>query len=117
VGVAVPLGDDQEHEELVRLRNWRHDVATPALVAAREQLKQQSADLAMVRRRLDDVEQSLSRMARADEIAEAVTERLAENTEQSRKIRRGRLNAWEQIVVGTAAVAGTVSVALQIIHR
>jgi hypothetical protein len=32
-------------------------------------------------------------------------------------MRRGRLNAWEQIVVGTAAVAGTVSVALQVIHR
>jgi hypothetical protein len=115
VGVTVPPdGDDQE---LVRLRDWRHNVATPALVAAREQLKQTTADLHMVKRRLDDVEQRLNRMARADEIAEAVTERLAENTEQSRKIRRGRLNAWEQIVVGTAAVAGSVSVALQIIHR
>jgi hypothetical protein len=116
VGVTVPLGDDQEHEELVRLRNWRHDVATPALVAAREQLKQQSADLAMVNRRLDDVEQRLNRMARADEIAKAVTERLAANTEQSRKIRRGRLNAWEQVAVGTAAVVGTASVVLQLIH-
>jgi hypothetical protein len=96
------------------LRDWRHDVATPALVAAREQLKQQSADLAMVRRRLDDVEQRIDRMARADEIAEAVTERLAENTERHGRSRRGRLNAWEQIVVGTAAVAGTASV---ILHR
>jgi hypothetical protein len=99
------------------LRDWRHDVATPALVAAREQLKQVAADLSIVRGRLEGMEQRLNRMARADEIAEAVTARLAENTEQSRKIRRGRLNAWEQIVVGTAAVAGTVSVALQIAHR
>jgi TATA-binding protein-associated factor Taf7 len=115
VGVTVPP-DDALNEEVVRLRDWRHNVATPALVAAREQLKQLSADLSMTRRRLDDVEQRLNRMARADEIAEAVTERLAENTEQSRKIRRGRLNAWEQVAVGTAAVVGTASVVLQLIH-
>lgn len=109
--------DDALREEVVRLRDYRHNVVAPALAAARAQLKQTTADLHMVERRLDDVEQRLNRMARADEIAEAVTTRLAENTEQSKKLRRGRLNAWEQIVVGTAAVAGTVSVALQIAHR
>jgi predicted nucleic acid-binding Zn ribbon protein len=109
--------DDALYDEVVRLRDWRHNVASPEIAAALAQAKQLSADLDVMDRRLDDVEHRLNRMARADEIAEAVTERLAENTEQSRKIRRGRLNAWEQVVVGTAAVAGSVSVVLQIIHR
>jgi predicted nucleic acid-binding Zn ribbon protein len=113
----VAPDDDALREEVVRLRDWRHNVAAPELSAAIARAKQLSADLLVVERRLKDVETQLARMARADEIAEAVTTRLAENTEQSKKIRRGRLNAWEQIVVGTAAVAGTVSVALQIIHR
>jgi hypothetical protein len=107
---------DSLREEVVRLRDWRHNVASPEIAAALAQAKQLSADLRVMDRRLDDVEQRLNRMARADEIAEAVTSRLAENTEQSRKLRRGRLNAWEQIAVGTAAVVGTASVVLQLIH-
>jgi hypothetical protein len=113
---VAPDGDAL-YEEVVRLRDWRHNVASPEIAAALAQAKQLSADLHTMDRRLDEVEQRLNRMARADEIAEAVTTRLAENTEATRRMRRGRLNAWEQIVVGTAAVAGTVSVALQVIHR
>jgi hypothetical protein len=64
----------------------------------------------MVGRRLDDVEQRLDRMARADEIAEAVTE-------HARKSRRGILNAWEKIVLGAAAAAGIVNILLNTVHH
>lgn len=102
--------DDAIREEVVRLRDWRHNVAAPRLSAALAQVKQLSADLTMVKRRLDDVESRLDRMARADEIAEAVTQ-------HARKSRRGILTAWQALLVGAAALAGIVNIILNSIHH
>jgi hypothetical protein len=105
----VTDGDDGIREEVVRLRNWRHDVATPALVAAREQLKQLSADLAMVGRRLDDVEQRLNRMARADEIAEAVAAKMSAT-------RRSLFTTGEKLGAFTVGALGVASLISQWLH-
>ena len=90
-----------DHEELLRLRDWRHEVVIPALVATREQLKAQQA-------RLDALEPKVARMVQADEIAEAVTEKMT-------AARRGLLTTGEKLggaCVGAAAIA---SVVLQLI--
>jgi anti-sigma-K factor RskA len=59
------------------------------------------------------MEQRIDRMARADEIADAVTERLAESAKTTRDTRRGRLNFWEKAVLTIAALAGIANVVLQ----
>lgn len=106
----MPLDDDLIRKEIVRLRDWRHDVADPKLSAAIARAMQLAKDLDVVRRRLDEVEAKVERMARADEIAEAVTD-------HARKSRRGILNAWEKIVLGAAALAGVVNIVLNSLHH
>jgi len=96
-------------DELIRLRDWRHDVAMPAIVAAREQIKQLAADCRQMSLRLDEMELRIERMARADEIAEAIQE-------HSRGFRRGFLNAWERGLIVAAAVVGAIGVLLQLVH-
>lgn len=89
-------------EEIVKLRNWRHDVATPELVALRELVKRQQE-------RLDKLEPVVQSMFEADKIAAAVTEHIQSN-------RRGLLSNGEKIAglaVGASAVA---SVIVQFVH-
>ena len=93
---------DGDHEELLRLRDWRHEVVTPALAANREQLKQHE-------RRLAEVEPQLARMAKADEIADAVTEHM-------RSARRGLLTTGEKLGGLAVGLAAVVSVVLQLLH-
>ena len=93
--------DDSHRDELVRLRDWRHDVATPALVAAREQLKQLTAELRMVVHRLDEVEAQVERMARAEDIAQALRSNLWTTAQ---KVAAGAVAA----VVALTAIANIV---------
>jgi len=93
--------DDSNRDELVRLRDWRHDVATPALVAAREQLKQLTAELRMVVHRLDEVEAQVERMARAEDIAQALRSNLWTTAQ---KVAAGAVAA----VVALTAIANIV---------
>lgn len=93
---------DGDHEEIVRLRDWRHEVVTPALAANREQLRRHEE-------RLRELEPRVEAMAHADEIADAVTAHI-------QKARRGLLTTGEKIgglAVGVAAVA---SVIVQLLH-
>jgi len=100
---------DELRDEVLRLRDWRHDEAIPALVAAREQGKYVAAQLDAIDVRLAHLEHQLQDMARADEIAEAIQQ-------HSRGFRRGFLNAWERSLIVTAAVVGAVGVILQILR-
>ena len=89
---------DGDHEELLRLRDWRHEVVTPALAAAGALLKAHED-------RLSAIEPRVNALARADEIADAVTKRMQE-------ARRGLLTTGEKIggaLVGLASVAAVVS--------
>jgi hypothetical protein len=89
---------DGDHEELLRLRDWRHEVVTPALAAAGALLKVHEDRLAAI-------EPRVAALARADEIADAVTERM-------KAARRGLLTTGEKIggaLVGLASVAAVVS--------
>ena len=72
-------------------------MVTPALVATREQLKSHE-------RRLAEMEPRVNALARADEIAEAVTEKMT-------AARRGLLTTGEKLggaCVGAAAIASVV---------
>lgn len=84
----MPEGSD--HEDVIRLRDWRHQVVTPELAALRERESE-------LRRRMDAIEPKVERMARADEIADAVSERLHERREVV-------FTVWQK--VGAALVGG-----------
>jgi hypothetical protein len=100
---------DNLRDEVVRLRDWRHDEATPLMLANREQGKYIAAQLQSIDERLDKFEHRLDEMARADDIADAIQE-------HSRGFRRGFLNAWERGLIVAAAVVGAVGVVLQLWH-
>ena len=93
---------DYDHAEIEKLRNWRHDVVMPELVSLRGRLTAAEG-------RLTKLEPEVARMAKADEIADAVTEHM-------QKARRGLLTMGEKlggVLVGVAAVA---SVIVQLLH-
>src|SRR5205807_417896 len=81
-GYRAPVTDG-DHEEIRYLRDWRHEVVTPALAANREQLKAHE-------RRLAELEPRVKAMADADMIADAVTEHM-------QKARRGLLSTGEKL--------------------
>lgn len=96
------MADGDLDREFVRLRDWRHEVVTPALAAYREQLRAHE-------QRIAELEPRVEAMAHADEIADAVTEHM-------QKARHGLLTTGEKLgglAVGLAAVA---SVILQFLH-
>ena len=83
--------------ELERLRNWRHDVAMPELASLRGRLQSLEG-------RMADIEPQVERMAKADDIADAVTEHIQAS-------RRGLLSTGEKLgglAVGVAAVASVI---------
>jgi hypothetical protein len=89
-------------DELIRLRDWRHGVVAPQLESLRLKV-----DMAL--ERLDKLEPQVARMARADEIADAVTEHI-------RASRRGLLSTGEKVAglaVGAVALANLIA---QFVH-
>jgi hypothetical protein len=89
-------------DEIVKLRNWRHDVATPELVALRALVMRQQE-------RLDKLEPLVASMIEADKIAAAVTERIQSS-------RRGLLSNGEKIAGLAVGASALASVVLQLIH-
>lgn len=85
-------------DEVIRLRDWRHGTVSPSLTAVTMQLAQ-------LRREVDELKPRVEAMARADEIADAVTAHM-------RSHRRGLLTTGEKLgglAVGIAAIASVVS--------
>lgn len=77
-------------------------MVTPSLAANREQLKAHE-------RRLAEMEPQLARMARADEIADAVTEHM-------RSARRGLLTKGEKIGGALVGLSSVAAVVVQFFH-
>lgn len=89
---------DGDHEELLRLRDWRHEVVTPALAAAGALLKVHED-------RLSAIEPRVNALARADEIADAVAAKM-------QATRRSLFTTTEKIgaaIVGALTIASLVS--------
>ena len=89
---------DGDHEELLRLRDWRHEVVTPALAAAGALLKAHED-------RLSAIEPRVAALARADEIADAVAAKMT-------SVRRSLFTTTEKVgafIVGAVSVAALVS--------
>jgi hypothetical protein len=105
----VAPDDDALREEVVRLRDWRHSVVTPGLSAAIARAVKLAEDLEVVGRRLDDVEQRLNRMARADEIAEAVAAKMSAT-------RRSLFTTGEKVGAFTVGALGVASLISQWLH-
>lgn len=92
-----------EREEIDRLRQWRHDEVTPALIVFRETLKLHTD-------RLDRLEPLVDRMARAEEIGEATAKAI-------RGQRRSILRVWDRFPSWIAATAAVGSFIYLIVHH
>jgi len=93
---------DYDHAEILKLRDWRHDVVMPELASLRGRLTAAEA-------KVNELEPQVERMAKADEIADAVTEHM-------RSARRGLLTTGEKLGGLAVGVAAVVSVVLQLLH-
>ena len=93
---------DWTREEVIRLRDWRHNVVAPALIALSMQVEQLRKEVAELRPRVEA-------MARADEIADAVAEHMRAN-------RRGLLTTGEKLGGLAVGVAAIVSVVAPYLH-
>lgn len=69
--------------EIQRLRDWRHDKVEPFMVSTEWRLKE-------MERLLREMGPKLDRVARADEIAEAVSQRMGED-------RTVRFTHWQRL--------------------
>ena len=92
---------DSDHEEISRIRDWRHGKVDPALFAYRN-------DLRDLRRRMDDLEPKVDALVDSQKIANAV----------AAKMHDGRVNVLTTgqrlfgIIVGAVTVAASVKVFL-----
>lgn len=102
VYLVSPLGEES-HEEITRLRDWRHDFATPLLISHTELLK-------VLERRLDAMEPRLDAIARADEIAEAVQARLQRH-------RQGLMTAGEKVIAALVGIAAVADFVLRLVQH
>ena len=84
------MPDDELRREIDRIRDWRHNEVVPALASLRGRLH-------VAEGRLDKLEPAVERMAKADEIADAV----------KRVIWRAAV-ALGALIVGTASVVGVI---------